>query len=395
MATLLGAAAFFAPWGEGLSATVGFDASRVFIGLMVIVTASLPFIVRISHLPFNRALRIWIFYLAIHTLVVYGIWKPHLLEWGIIGQRELADGVSKIQEGLGLRILRFFLFVTFGAALAISARTSRARNAVLLSYAIGLSCVVALGGYQLSADPTTVARLAGGSLDPNAFGLACAIGVVACIHLTMSDTTSTTIRRLALILSTAPAVGLLASGSRGAILGTLAGIGGLTLLNRQKRRRALFTISLIAIATALALTLRPSDLRLAIQERLSIASVVEDRGSSRPELWRSYLDRFPAYAIGGTGMHSGPSAISESWDQPRMTHNVYLQILVEHGVLGLVLFAAGLFSAIRNLVRSGVSDRRATAALLLTWLVASFFVDSLNSRESWLVIGLACSNYDK
>lgn len=389
---LVAASAFFAPWGEGLQSVFRFDASKIFVVLSALLVACLPLVVRESHLPYNRLLRYWLGYLALHTLLVFGFWKPDELQWGVIGYRELTDGVSKIQEGLGMRVGRFFLFSFYGAAVSEMAHTFRARSIISMSFAIGINCVIALGGFQLRADPTTVARLAGGSLDPNAFGLSCAVGVVVCVYLVTSGATSKSMKYLSLGLMPAPLVGLLASGSRGSLLGLMAGMAGAFLFSRSLPRSLSIWLTAAALMAVTLFALQPDDIKNGVIERFSYTSVKEDRGSSRPELWRSYLSKLPEYALVGTGMQLAPSAISDSWDSPRMTHNIYLQLLVENGILGLALFVLAMYSLSRRLLRPGLAHQPILAGLLLTWLVASFFIDSFNCRESWFVLGLTCSH---
>ncbi len=383
---VLSVSAFLIPWGEGVNDVVGGNISKLFILFVAPLTMGLSLILRRGDALFNRFITVWLIFLLLHTLIVYGLWKPELFEWGVIGSREIGGDAEKIQEGSALRILRFFLFALYGAAVSMIAPNPRTRSLVMLSFLAGINGVLIAGGYQIQAAPETAARLAGGSLDPNAFGLTCAIAICCSIATLTSNHRSRIINITVLLRTPASLRGLLESGARGALMGLAFGAVVFLLAGRFGRRGLLMTVlaTIVFIACFSAL---PGDIQGPILDRFSPSSIIEDRGTSRPAIWHSYMKSFPNYALTGTGMYLSKSAVGDEWDHPRMTHNVYLQQLVEHGFIGALLLVAGLISLLRALwFRSP-----AMTGMLVCWMAASFFVDSLASRETWFIFGLASS----
>ena len=92
---------------------------------------------------------------------------------------------------------------------------------------------------------------------------------------------------------------------------------------------------------------------------------------------------------------SASAPASSSSDQPVSAHSIYVRVLAEQGVLGLVALVALLAGTLALAVGNAVAGRDAygvgSAALLGAWcglLANSAFVDTLHWRHLWLVAAL-------
>jgi O-antigen ligase len=86
-------------------------------------------------------------------------------------------------------------------------------------------------------------------------------------------------------------------------------------------------------------------------------------------------------------------------DRPQITHNSYLNVLAELGVVGAVLFAgiltAGFLAALRAANEFRKRDNndmetlaRALVLALVALFVADFFASDQLNKELWLLLGL-------
>jgi O-Antigen ligase/Tetratricopeptide repeat len=104
-------------------------------------------------------------------------------------------------------------------------------------------------------------------------------------------------------------------------------------------------------------------------------------GSNRPDFWRVSLKAFAAHPLGGLGEDNwGAYYLRErrSGEQPRWTHSLELRLLAHTGIVGFLLFAGFLVSALTAALAPPARRRagRAAAAVaavallpLVVWLV--------------------------
>jgi len=136
-------------------------------------------------------------------------------------------------------------------------------------------------------------------------------------------------------------------------------------------------------------------------------------GSGRTDIWRMGWRMVEAHPVTGVG----PGNFSVSTidyllrpgstqraiyivDQPKVAHNIYLEVLAELGILGLTLFGLIVAASVRSaLVAARAAGRRADREsellsrglllALLAMLVAAFFSSELFSKQLWILLALA------
>lgn len=175
--------------------------------------------------------------------------------------------------------------------------------------------------------------------------------------------------------------GVLATGSRGGAIGVLIVLG--VALNWGRKGKAalggvLKMLVVLAIIWVLVVTLFP-----ALLTRLSYAEV--QGGSGRLDIWRVGLKAFGRFGSIGAGIGSFPMAYNAagagSEGYSPVAHNIFLQIGVELGVPGLMLFCLSVASALKRARTS-----RAGIAVILGVLAASFFLGTLELSFFWVAL---------
>ncbi|HEX5307733.1 MAG TPA: O-antigen ligase family protein [Solirubrobacteraceae bacterium] len=94
--------------------------------------------------------------------------------------------------------------------------------------------------------------------------------------------------------------------------------------------------------------------------------------SDRADIWRVALHEFAANPIGGIGQDNfaaGYIRLRHTYEQPRWTHSIELRLLTHTGLVGALLFVTFLVAALMAALRGRRGTARATAGILLVFLV--------------------------
>jgi O-antigen ligase len=200
----------------------------------------------------------------------------------------------------------------------------------------------------------------------------------------------------------------LMTGSRGALLGLGVALIAAPFVVGRGRRAGVAALAALTVlfGAAFFVTIAPD----AIVQRVT---EVDTSGSGRTDIWRMGWRMVEDHPVTGVGAGNfsvstvdyllRPGATQRSVyivDQPKVAHNIYLEVLAEFGVVGLTLFgvivATGVLSALAAARVSGQRGNRETELLargllvaLLAMLVAAFFSSELFSKQLWLLLALA------
>jgi O-antigen ligase len=297
------------------------------------------------------------------------------------------------------------------ALLIVMTSVKAPREAALIALAFvigaGISVLIGVASGGLSTAATSEAavsgRLVGGAGDPNE----AAAGYVAAMYLTLGlfSVYKRSTSRLALgALFVLLTVGMLATKSRGGLVAlAVAAIAALILAPGQ-RKRLLGVLGCGAIAVAIFSAANPGT--------LSRITDIGGGSDGRSDLWAVALEifrRHPWVGIGGGNfivvepqyaLQSGPlQSTGLIVAQPHLVHNTYLQLLVEEGIPGLLLYLlvlvvclAAAYRAARVFERLG---QRANADLTravmmgtIAMLAANFFITDGDDWRLWVLLGL-------
>ncbi len=299
--------------------------------------------------------------------------------------------------GLG-KTISYALYVTFLAVFVQMIRDRKGVERALAVYAIsatfaaGDGLIHFLGGQHLASGPIT---------DPNAFAYILAGALPVSVYFAFSAK-----HRRPWLISIALIAGtLLATYSRGAIVGFAAVLVWAVLTRRISLPGILAGVATVAVVAGIAVIY----LQPLIQERLVQKSQIANANvSSRlafwSAAWRMSLDH-PVLGV-GPGRFGAESQFYLLNDPIQLVnpvvHNSYLEILAEDGPAALALYLAFLISSWRCLqfVRrraieaSDRRGRRLADALMASFLwtcAAGGFVSMQLSVPLWLIAGLAAS----
>jgi O-antigen ligase len=263
---------------------------------------------------------------------------------------------------------------------------------------------VAKGGLSASGATSVTninGRLQAGQGDPNYL----AAVIVPAIMLAVGLASGRPRRQQALLAASifVLAIGLAATQSRGGLIAAGVAAGGALVIWRGQRF-AVATLLLFAAAVTGGFFLAdPSDFT-----RIQTSN----GGSGRSNIWQVAFRILHAHPFFGIGLGQFPNVspnyvrapgaldyVAELVQQHIVVHNVYLQLWVETGIPGVLLYFAIVTVAVTAGWRAilafvALGDREMTAlarcSLLATFgmLSASFFLSDLGNRQDWVLLAL-------
>jgi O-antigen ligase len=186
------------------------------------------------------------------------------------------------------------------------------------------------------------------------------------------------------------ALGILLTGSRGGLIASIVVIAAVLALAAGRRTLKIAVATTAVVLLAVVLVVRP----FGVGDRLF------DRGntsSGRTDIWIVALHACEEYCLFGAGwgafplvyqerLSEVPEAEAEGGRPAYETHNIFLNALVEAGVLGLILMVLGLGVGLRTALRLPTGLRGPPAAALLGHLVSSFFLSNLEYKFFWAML---------
>lgn len=195
--------------------------------------------------------------------------------------------------------------------------------------------------------------------------------------------------------------GILATGSRGAIVGVALGLLVATIsaslrgrLSRSEPRRGGFiaVVGVVALSSTAAAWLVTSD-SVEVEAVQRITASIEGEGrniSIRLALWQVAGEAFQESPIFGIGLGQFPGYAERAIGINHVTHNTYLSFLAETGLVGFTIFAAFigyLFRCTLICVRANTSAVWFTV-VLFALLAQAMFTNVDNFRELWIFVGI-------
>jgi O-antigen ligase len=337
-------------------------------------------------------------YAMVALVVVFIAWVVFSLAWapapGVVGTqaKQLLYGGFSFLLLLGAIVERRhvrWLAAAFVAGATVSVLWGAAKGG--LSVGTGTASEVADAG----------GRFQGGAGDPNYLAAVLVPAIMLAGGLAVRKAPG---QRMLLTLATVIiAVGLAATESRGGLVA--AAVCALVAMVIWRGRRALIgaLIALAAASTAIFFLLKPSAWYRLLES---------NQGSGRVDIWTVAWRIVQDHPFVGVGFGQFPQVslhyvlrpgaleyIGLIVEKQIVVHNLYLQLWVEEGIVGLLLFlavvvgslvsgwlAVGRFDALGDTEMSALA--RASILALIGMLAASFFLSDLENGQLWILLAL-------
>ena len=267
------------------------------------------------------------------------------------------------------------------------------QRALLQAYVLGASIagLVTIHNYLAGATyfgggpQTDIARFAALNQDPNELGLTLALGLPMAWYVSLSqELRAAWLWRLYLPLAV---TAILLTGSRGSVVSALVGLSLIPwTLGRLRLRTKLALYALVAGSLVLASQVIPE---------ASLARIASTRADieagyfgGRGAIWLAGLEVAREHPLVGVGAGGFEEAVEPTIHQEMVAHNVFLSILVEDGLVGLVLFVAMILATLAPLHHLPLTQRRFCTVLLLALALGSLSLSWGHRKQFWFVLGM-------
>jgi len=330
------------------------------------------------------------------------------LAWALLSTAWAEDPGAAITDITRYAPNFFLLLIVFTAV-----RTRR-HAAWVIGGVIGAAVVAALASMILPPEVAEVgddpSRLSGGVGNANVLAAVSVAGLALALAAALAIRRSPLLRGGLIAVALLCLVATLLTASRSGVI-TLAGVLIASILvGGRWRTGAIIAAVLVAVsATVFIAAYAPPEVRERItQTSPGQAGAEEGRVTLWHVGWRIVEDQ-PVVGVGvGNFAASTINYLSEPGlltrtdqiiDDPKVAHNVYLQMLAELGIIGLALFLAILFFCLRCAYRAAIRFRdagdvqmeimaRAVLIAMLAILISDFFASEQFSKLLWLLLAM-------
>ncbi len=319
-------------------------------------------------------------FLIITTVFIF--WGSLTYYWSLVPGIALSKTVTFVQL-----LIMSWLIWEFG-------RTSRDREILLQMYIVGayISLIIVLR-YFFSIDANF--RQFGEGLNANDFAVVLALGIPMAWRLTFAfkNRWLYVVNLMYLPLAVA---GIVVAASRG---GFIAALIALTIVpftfNKLGPLKKIGLFTFLALGVWFIFVYAPEvfpELQ-ASTARLSETSYELTQGSltGRRAIWAAGLQVFAEHPYLGVGQGSYAEAIRPIYGRAISSHNAYLAVLVNTGVVGLSLFLLIIASIFIPALVGKFSQRTFVLVTLATLLVSIFSLSADSYKYTWFVLALLAS----
>ena len=222
------------------------------------------------------------------------------------------------------------------------------------------------------------------------FGLGFVVGSAQVLHY-RSDARKLLFAAMMFVTIPLNAIGVLATGSRGASAATAAGLLVLVLVSKlgPKRLVAIVLAVMVLVVPFWSVYVDVSQVLTARWER----TLTRDEYGARDRLFAVTTELFLQRPLIGYGVQSS-SIIGERFfgnpNQPFAAHSTIMTLLVSFGMLGTVLWIAMLASALTHVWRHRRAEHAGLLLAILGMFMAYMFTGSImTNRFFYVTLGLA------
>ncbi|MCQ2440628.1 MAG: O-antigen ligase family protein, partial [Clostridia bacterium] len=225
----------------------------------------------------------------------------------------------------------------------------------------------------------------GHKFDPNLLSVVILLGVVSAFNEVFS-LFSVKKRCFYVVLILLYYIGIFFTGSRGGLISTVITSALFLFLEtkkRENRKLVRIIIVIVALAFIIMIPLLPTSL---VEDRFSTSSILGlnelNAGvHNRYSIWESALKLIPDRLLFGYGTGNFLTAIKKVYYRSCASHNLYLLLLVETGIIGFLIFITFLLYLLNKLRKN---KQYSSYAMLIGILTISLTLDTLPYKYFWV-----------
>jgi O-antigen ligase len=281
------------------------------------------------------------------------------------------------------------LFIYFMGAIGAIQFWADARSRIFLTTVSGASLALAVW-VVVTAQGSGFQYRGGTGINENYLAEIVAVGLLPIFAATLAERTRIGLR---IALSATLLIGvyaLLLLASRGTSIAFAA--SALLALALQIRRLSVFAIAaMVAGAAVLVLPQLPGSESIILRFHSSDVYTLNDRTAIWSAVSTAILDGNFGQLLFGHGVNSAVTLVRNQFPEYTSTHNSYLQILYEFGVLGVAAFLSCHLVPLFRLMRRRDATSVASAAMLVFLMLSSLTGTESDNFQYWLVVAFAAA----
>lgn len=232
-------------------------------------------------------------------------------------------------------------------------------------------------------------RYAAAGFDPNDLALILCLGIPMAWYIAVREKRKVLDLLLYIYIPFCVAA-IFLTGSRGAFIAALIAISIIPMTYFKQSIWLKMLLLFIASATIYAVSILIPPV---IFERFYGISEELQRGSlsQRFYIWKAGLQVFQEHAIFGAGAGTFYIAVSKFFGGRPPSHNAFLSVLAEEGIIGFMFFISMLVVLINNIRFLPSLQRNVWLVLMLTWTVGASSLTWDYYSQTWFLFGLAAA----
>lgn len=341
-----------------------------------------------------------ILYRIIKISIVYSSFYVYSLIFIVFGVMSYYWAIEK--SVVTPRVETYFSLIILAIIIINIIEDEKELSFAFKSFAIagGLMCIYTILFYgfdEIKMMMMEGQRIGGEISEENSFGLICSLSFSFCIGYAMFEK-----KKIFLLTSLLLAISVMMSGSRTALLGIIFSFALAIVLNTTSKK-IIGTVITITVLIIVLNTLSQSEYFSMIFNRMESLRNIFDSGNNmvtadgstevRFEMIKYGLRWFKEKPIVGYGVDQYNILYEINFGQRRPSHNFYVQILVEFGMVGFILWMwlfGELMKGSYKLIKESTESK--IVFIAVTHLLLMGFGNMYTSEKVfWITLGLCFS----
>ncbi|MDD5428459.1 MAG: O-antigen ligase family protein [Candidatus Omnitrophica bacterium] len=267
------------------------------------------------------------------------------------------------------------------------ARTEKEQESLIRAFLYGsfISVVNTIIDYAGGGHAYNLQRFVASGFDPNDAAVVMAIGITMAWYLSLLAR-----RGYAALLYRAyiplALFAILLTGSRGGFITAMVSLSVIVLFfTRTKFWQYIFFVVTAGVFGYFVAGFIPG---ASLQRISSMSSDISSAIGIRKEIWLAGLQAFQAEPVWGVGAGCFAIAIIPFLGISIVSHNTFLSILVEFGIIGFMLFFILMLYLVLNVKRMQILQKKFWIAAFLTWATGVSALTWEYRKATWFLIAL-------